>query len=260
LEKAGEIDLSDGKEHNVHVEITDFNGNVSQLRMKLKYDAASVLFKPKEFNYTTRFDYDHDNRFTTSDLKVNIPKGCLFDNVYFRYSSTASDNPKVFSKVHQLDNSNTLVFDWFSISIKADSLPAELRSKAIVVYKDNGGASAAKGGTFENGFVTAKAREFGQFYVSVDTTAPKIFPVNITAGRNMRSLHKIILKISDNLSGIADFDTYIDGKWVVTEYDAKTATLSHTIPVNLTSGEHQFTLAVTDERKNKAEYSVKFNW
>jgi hypothetical protein len=260
VEKAGELDLSDGKEHNIQVEITDFNGNVSQLRIKLKYDAASVLFKAKEFNYTTRLDYDHDNDFNTSDIKLHIPKGCLFDNVYFRYSSATSDNPKVYSKVHQLDNSNTLVFDWFNVSLKAENLPVELRDKAVIVYKDNGGAMAAKGGTFENGFVTAKAREFGQFYVSIDTTAPKIFPVNITAGRNMRSLRKIILKISDNLSGIADFGTYIDGNWVVTEYDSKTATLTHTIPTNLTSGEHQFTLVVTDERKNKTEYSVKFNW
>jgi hypothetical protein len=260
VENAGEIDLSDGKEHHIHVEITDFNGNVSQVKIKLRYDAASVLFKAKEFKYTTRFDYEHSNDFNTSEIKLHIPKGCLFDNVYLNYASFPSDDPKVFSKIHQVDNSNTLVFDWFTVSVKAENLPVELRDKAVLVYKDNGGATTAKGGIWENGFVTARAREFGQFYISIDTTPPKIFPVNITAGRNKRNYRIIQFKISDNLSGITDFDTYIDGKWVVTEYDAKTATLTHNISTDLTSGEHLFTLIVTDERKNKAEYSVKFNW
>jgi hypothetical protein len=76
----------------------------------------------------------------------------------------------------------------------------------------------------------------------------------------MRNYKKIICRISDNLSGVADFDTYIDDKWEVTEYDAKTATLTHTIPVSLTAGEHTFKVVVTDDKGNKGEYSVKFVW
>ncbi|MCW5906580.1 MAG: M23 family metallopeptidase [Chitinophagales bacterium] len=257
---AGEIDLSDGKEHSVHIEITDFNGNVSQVRMKLKHDAAATTFKAKEFNYTTRFDYDHANEFGTSDFKVEIPKGCLFDDLYVSYSETPPNNAKIYSKVHQLSNSDVHLFDWFIVWVKADSLPAELKDKAVVMHKDKAGATACKGGKFENGFIAAKAREFGQFYVMADTTAPKIVPINITAGKNMRSYRKIMLKISDDLSGVADFDTYIDGKWVVTEYDAKSATLTHYISSELKSGEHIFKTVVTDERKNTAEHSIKFNW
>lgn len=260
LHDAGVLDLSDGQVHNVLVEIHDFHGNTSIVKLKLKYDAAATTLKTTPGGFSKVFSYSKADEFTAPGFKINMPKGCLFDDVPVNYSVVTPTDAKVCSKVHIIGNSNTQTFDYFSVSVKAENLPAGLEQKAIVVHKDNLGSTASKGGKFENGFVTGKAREFGQFYVMVDTSAPRIFPQNITAGRNMRKYKSIILKISDNLSGIADYDTYIDDKWVVTDYDAKVATLKHTISPNLTPGEHTFKITVTDERGNKGEWSVKFLW
>ena len=150
------------------------------------------------------------------------------------------------------------MFDWFNLSLKTENLNTALADKALVVYKDGAGVAVSRGGKFENGFITTKAREFGTYYVRVDTTAPQIKALNVIAGRNMRTYKKLLFKISDNLSGITDFDTYLDGKWMVTDYDAKSATLFHVLDQTLSVGEHIFKVVVTDERNNRAEYSVKF--
>ena len=163
-----------------------------------------------------------------------------------------------FSKIYQLGNSNTEVFNWFNLSVKAENLNPSLNDKAIVVYKDDKGSISSRGGKFENGFIATRARDFGTYYVMVDTTAPKIKMVNLTAGKNMRSHKKIYIKITDNLSGISRFDTYIDNKWTETDYDAKTDMLIHTLDKNLSSGQHTFKIVVTDERDNRAEESDKF--
>jgi len=254
----GVIDLSDGKPHDIHMEVHDFAGNVSLVKFKLQYDKTGTLFKEKDFKYITRFDYDHENEFSNSEIKMKLPTGCLFDNVYFNFSSALSTDPNIFSKVYELDNSNTHVANWFSLSLKTENLNPALAEKALVVYKDGTGATAARGGKFENGFVTTKAREFGTYYVRVDTTAPQIKALNVTAGRNMRNYKKLLFKITDNLSGIADFDTYIDGNWTVTDYDAKSAMLTHTLDLKMAAGEHSFKVVVIDERGNRAEYSIKF--
>ena len=75
----------------------------------------------------------------------------------------------------------------------------------------------------------------------------------------MRKYGKIQLKMTDAVSGIIDFDTYLDGKWVVTTYDAKNALLTFPL-TGLAAGEHTYKLVVEDERHNKSEYSVKFVW
>ncbi len=255
---AGAVDLSDAKPHQIKIEVRDYAGNVSTIKFKLQYDKTSVVFKEKELKYTTRFDYDHNNEFSNSDVALNIHKGCLFDHVYFNYSSFPSADTTVFSKVHHIGDFDTQLFDWFSLSIKTENLNHALADKAVVVYKDKANSVFSRGGKFENGFITTRAREFGTYFVRLDTTVPKIKLLNIISGRNMRVYKKILVKISDNLSGVSDFDTYIDGKWVVTDYDSKSATLTHTLDQNLATGEHIFKVVVEDERKNKNEYSVMF--
>jgi hypothetical protein len=258
LDNSGIINLSDGKPHNIHMEVSDFSGNVSLIKFKLQYDKASTLLKPRELKYSALFDYSKPNEFTGDDVKIKMPEGALFDNVYFSYTSALSTDPNIFSRIHELDNSNTQVFEWFDVSIKTENIPAGLTGKAIVVYKDGIGATTSRGGKYDNGFITTKAREFGTYYVKLDTVAPRITSVNVTPGKNMRSTKKLQFKISDNLSGIADFDTYIDDKWVVTDYDAKYALLNHLLDPTLKAGNHTFKIVVTDERGNRAEYSVKF--
>jgi hypothetical protein len=254
----GSIDVSDGKPHKILVEITDFAGNVSLLDFKLQYEKSSTLFKQKNFNYTTLFNFNRENKFETKDIKVNIPAGCLFDDVYFNYIVSETKDSSTFSKVHQLGRSSDLSFDWFDVSVRAEKLPTELSNKALLVLREDDGAASAKGGVFANGFVTARTRDFGTYCIKVDTTAPKIQALNVVAGKNMRVYKKLLFKISDNLSGISDFDTYIDGKWTVTEYDQKTATLTHWLDLSLPSGEHTFKVVVEDERKNRRELSLKF--
>ncbi len=255
----GKVDLSDGKVHNVHIEISDFSGNVSQLVFKLQYDAAAVTFKPKALNYVARFAVDSANSFTTSDIRVSISKGLMFDNAFINYTPTLPTTPGIYSKIHQLGSSDVQTYDWFSIAVRAEGLPDNLKDKAVLMYKDDSGAKACRGGKYEDGFIVAKGREFGQYYITVDTTKPRITPVNITPGRNKRKYGKIQFKISDGTSGIIDFDTYVDGKWVVTNYDAKNALLSYPI-TNLEGGEHIYTVVVEDERHNKSEYPIKFVW
>jgi len=254
----GVIDLSDGKPHHIKIEVSDFAGNTSILTFQLQQDKASTLFKENELKYTKIFEYDRPNEFSNSDIKLNIPTGCLFDNVYFNYSSSAPATPGIYSKVYQLDKNATQVFEGFTLSIKTEKLPASYATKAVLVHQDLPGGNDSYGGKYENGFITAKVREFGTYFVKIDTTPPRITALNIKPGRNMRAIGKIRFKIADNLSGIADFDTYLDDKWVVTDFDAKSSTLTHTLASNLAAGNHTFKVLVTDERKNKAEYSVKF--
>lgn len=258
LVHSGRVDLSDGKIHNIRIEAKDFAGNNSSVKFKLKFDSALVVFKAKELKFVKRFDYDKDNEYATADIKLKIPEGCLFDTVYFNYTAALATDEKIVSKIHRCGSSNTQVFDWFNISVKAEKLSPEFRDKALLVYKDDKGATASRGGKFENGFIVSRSREFGQYYVTLDTTLPVIKPVNISAGKNMRALQKILIKISDNLSGIADFDTYIDDTWVLTGYDAKSSLLTHKLDQTLPAGEHKFKVVVTDERHNKAEWEVKF--
>ena len=254
LLQAGEIDLSDGKVHALHIEVTDFNGNVSQLKMKVQYAPAATAFKPIPLRYTTRLDFDHDNTFHTTGFSATFPRGCLLDNLYPLYSVAPPTDSSIYSAVHQFGLPMHHLFDWATVTLQAENLPPSLTDKAVVML--NG--TTCLGGTFEAGRVSARTRELGKFTLQLDTTAPRAAALNIVPGRSMRSYQKLLFKISDNRSGIADFDTYVDGQWVVSDYDAKSATVTYPLPAAMPAGEHTFRIVVTDERKNKRDYSISF--
>ncbi|MGY0040460.1 hypothetical protein [Pedobacter sp. NJ-S-72] len=68
----------------------------------------------------------------------------------------------------------------------------------------------------------------------------------------------MIFKIRDNLSGIKSFNGYIDGNWVLMEFDTKTATLWHSFDERTTVGKHRFKLVVEDMKGNIKTYSINF--
>lgn len=260
LINSGTIDLSDTLAHPILIEISDFAGNVSTVKFTLKQDNSASVFNPLATPHTKVFDPLSTNNFMTPEVILDIPKGCLYDMVYFNHSAATSPDPSVFSRVHQLGSYNTFAQDYMNIAIKTERLPAAFQSKALIVYKEKSGNLAARGGTFENGMVKSKTREFGAYFVKIDTAAPSIKAVNLHSGKSMRTTQKLVFSIKDDLSGIADFDTYLDGSWVVADYDAKSNSVIFKPEASLASGEHTFKLVVVDERKNSSQQEFKFFW
>lgn len=257
LVNRGIVDLSDGKPHDIKIEVSDFAGNVSTIRFRLFYDKKSTAFKPSELKYKTVFYPDKENEFTVPEFKIKVPANGLFDTVYFNYSASLATESSIYSKVHQVDKPATQAFQWFTLSLKTERLSPHLRDKAVLVYKDPEGGEVSRGGKYDNGFITGKGREFGAYYIKIDTTPPTITPLIIPTAKNPHP-PKWTFKIDDNLSGIAHYDTYLDGNWVETDYDAKSYTLIHTPAAHLAPGRHTFKVVVRDERDNTAAYEASF--
>jgi len=92
----------------------------------------------------------------------------------------------------------------------------------------------------------------------LDTIPPTIIPINIVNGSNMAAKKTISLKIGDNLSGIKTYYGYIDGTWVLMQWDYKSRILSYTFDNNFIPGKHTFELTVTDQKDNSSTFKADF--
>ncbi len=258
LVNRGITDLSDRQLHSIKIEVSDFAGNISTIRFRLFYDKKSTAFKPRELKYVAVFYNNRENEYSNPEFKIKVPANGLFDTVYFNYSSSLATDANIYSKIHLVDRNSTQAFQWFEISIKTERLNPKFHNKALLVYKDPEGQEVSRGGKSENGFINGKGREFGMYYIKIDTTPPTITPLNVPGAKNAKTLKQWTFKIDDNLSGIAGYDTYLDGQWVETDYDAKSYTIIHQAETNLAPGEHSFKVVVRDERNNVAEHVTIF--
>ena len=259
LVNAGRITFNDGQLHELKYTITDSKGNESILPFSVKsgnqtapeITPVSATINPIP---VTNFLYNQTNEYTDGTVKVILPKGTLYNDLIFKYKMVSKSGGNAYSNIHQIQNAYTPLHTGLEIWIKADALPEQYRSKALIV-NTNG---SSQGGSYDNGFVKASPRNFGGFYIAVDTVAPNITPLNISEGKNMRGIVKMSFKLRDNLSGIKSFKGLIDGKWVLMEFDTKTATLWHTFDERTSSGKHQLNLTVTDMKDNSKKYSITF--
>lgn len=249
----GRINFNDGKTHKVKYTISDARGNKTTLAFNVFADPKAVINTP-EPPIGTNFSYNKQNEFSQEDVRVILPKGTLYNDFNFQYKKTAKPQQNAFSEIHHIHNNLTPLHTGFELWIKADSSIIKHQSKALIVSSSR----SSQGGYFENGWVKAKPRNFGSFFIAIDTIAPNIVPVNIANGKNMAGLSKMNFRISDNLSGIKSFNGYIDGKWVLMEFDTKTANLWHTFDERTAAGKHTFELLVVDMKDNTKRYAIEF--
>jgi len=250
-EKRG-FELQEKKVYDAKYVVKDVAGNSSELNFKIESTGITKKAAYKATG-TQFFKYDKVNSFERNDVKVNIPLKVLYDDLDFEYG-TASTPANGYSMVHKIHNNLIPVFQSYNLAIKPANLPTHLQSKALIASLENG----AEGGGFENGWVSVNTRNFGNFYVAVDTIAPVITPRNLTSGKNIAAQRKIDFTITDNFSGIQSFNGYIDDKWVLMEYDSKNRHLWHTFDAALTKGTHSFKLVVRDWKDNEKVYEASF--
>jgi murein DD-endopeptidase MepM/ murein hydrolase activator NlpD len=250
---AGLIELNDDAVHQIQYIFKDVKGNTSTLNFRIKKNSQAIIPEPSDTGFKL-FPYTDSTSYQTDRMRIAIPKGSLYSNINLKYS--VSNRPaKAYSAIHNVHTRAIPVHKGYYLWIKPDvAIPEYLRGK--VVLSDTRGATY--GGEFDKGFIKANPKTFGSFYIQLDTIAPVIRPVNITDGKSMSGVSKIILKMTDNLSGISSFSGTIDGQWVLFEYDAKTATIWHTFDESLKPGRHFLQFTATDMKMNIRTFNATF--
>jgi hypothetical protein len=111
-------------------------------------------------------------------------------------------------------------------------------------------------------YLTAEPMSFGDFYIGIDTVAPKISGNGLLADNNLTGRKEMRIKITDDLSGIKSYQPEIDGKWALFEYDQKNDVIIYRFDEKrIKRGtEHNLNLKVTDNKENISEFNYSFLW
>lgn len=268
----GEITFTDDSLHVIRILATDIFGNKATLEFMVKSEQSYAELKPHpDKEYVQAIYYDRDQTFKNGDIEVFFPKNVLYDTLFFRYGRT-NRTGNYLSPAHRIHSPLVALADNIEIRIKTDFVAPALRSKLVMV--NVGGSSI--GGTYKDGWMVAKTVYFGTYAVTTDTKAPTISmrstgPEFIIKKTRRGKIKKVKVKkkkgkkgvppipnvvsefrftISDNLAGIARWDAYVDGVWVLCEFDPKTATLTYHFDENITPESGCFRLEVTDKVGN----------
>jgi len=255
-DKNGILNLDDGKDHEFEIVVADAFRNKTSLKFHTTSKKSSLPIKD-QINGKL-FPYDQSNEYGNTKIKVDIPKGALYDNLDFIWKSSPKPNG-CYSELNQVSSKFVPLQKQYSLSIKCDGLPENLRDKALIVLVDlSSGQKSAVGGEYSGGWVTVKTNLLGSFAVAVDKTPPSITPLSIKDKKTLTNPAKVQFKIADDLAGIKTYRGEIDGKWVLFEFEPKSKILSYTFDKNrMAFGKsHLLRLVVIDYQGNSNEYKA----
>lgn len=107
-------------------------------------------------------------------------------------------------------------------------------------------------------WLEADVRAFGNFVVMSDTTAPYVKPLNFKEGKKVERV--LNMKMGDNLSGVVEYRCFVNGEWVLAEFDGKSATLSINlaqVPASVTNLELRIFLTDACQNSREVVYHLK---
>jgi len=255
----GLISFNDDSVHWIRYIVKDFAGNKTELMLKVKSSSKVKPVPPSKFPGRI-FDCKQQNAITTDLLNVTIPPNALYDDVAVHFAETGPLKG-TYSNLYHILNDGIAAQKSYSLSIIPTSLPASLFDKACIVSINEKGKRSYEGGSANGDTIKTRTKNFGNFTVAIDTTAPKLKPAfkYVPGKRNDLSKAKTIgITATDNLSGIRKYRATIDGNWVLCEYEFKKNLLFYTFDDSITKGEHFFMIEVSDDKNNKSRLIFSF--
>jgi len=258
------LNFTDTLIHNIDFFVNDKSGNNSKLHFCVKVNNDSILINTNKIKKSNGriFNWKVKNSFINDDIKLEFPENSFFSDICFDYSIDKSySSKKIFSKIFKIGSPDIPLKKAFSISIPVKNYPKNLQNKLLIASINKNHTLSSIGGNIENSFLKATTKNFGNYVIASDTVAPQIIPINISKGKNMTNENDIRIRIIDELSGIAEYNGTIDGKWVLFEYDAKNDLLVYTFDPErliLNHNKHSLLLKVSDKRGNSSILKINF--
>ncbi len=176
-----------------------------------------------------------------SEPKLNIDfDDALYDTLYLK---TTQNGNRLSINTEKIPLKDFMTVSWSPSGVA-------ISQKTSVYYVNDG--RKYLGGTWLGNQIQFKTKELGDFQVITDNEAPNIRPVRIDST-------ELRFTISDGLSGIKTFNCYVNGQWVLMDYEYKS---NRIWSIKLNESETfngDLKLEVTDNVGNLAVYEVNID-
>ncbi|MBN1339149.1 MAG: M23 family metallopeptidase [Bacteroidales bacterium] len=251
---SGLFHFRDSLVHTVAVRVSDANGNVACLdfRVKSAPPEAGVndSLPSSDSSGLFIFRFDRENLFDTTGFRFSAPDFALYEDIQVNYRVSPRRNG-MLSPTHSIHNHFVPLHKYCELSVKPDSISRELQSKALIVRFTDKDIEAFTG-EWQNGYLTCKTRRFGDYALTVDTLVPDLRsisgnPAHTHPGDTIR------LTAKDNFSGIGAYNAFLNGEWVLLEYDLKDNMVYYVADENLKQGNNRLQVIIEDRVKNRTQ-------
>ena len=249
--KDGIIKVQPGTNYTYRVELYDFHGNKVELVIPIEfaYQEAKIEKTLQKTPYFVKAK--NEAIFEKNNVSVQIPENAFYSNFYLNFD--------VSNDILTLHDDSVPVHKNITITFNdVQGLSEEQLAKTYIATLDGNkldyNKTYRKGNTF-----SIKTKTLGKYKIAQDTTPPRIYNVNFVEGKTLSTQKTISVSVTDLQSDINTYNGYLNGKWILLEYDYKTKKLVHNLDDKIcVEGRNDLKIVVTDNLQNSTTFESYF--
>ena len=249
--KDGILRIQPNSNYTYKVELYDFHGNKVDLIVPIEFANQETVIKKQIKKTPFYIKAKTESIFEKQNVSIYIPENAFYNNFYINFE-VGNDTVTLHDDSVPVHKNITITFN------DVQGLTEEQLSKTYIAslegYKLKYNRTYRKGNNF-----SVKTKTLGKFKLAQDNTPPRISNVNFIEGKEIGTQKTISVSVSDLHSDIDTYNGYLNGKWILLEYDYKTKKLVHNLDDNIcVSGRNDLKIVVTDNLQNSTTFESHF--
>ena len=248
----GAINIEDKKVHEVKIIVKDDRNNSSTILFCIK--SADQPKQTIAHKSEIKFIAGQQNNFSDPNVTFSLDAKQLYDDIYFVFNKISAVG--IYSDRYRLHYAYVPVHHYFELQMKPNKpVPFALRSKVVIMYSDDKDEDGRVATFEDNGWYKAKVRNFGTYWLDIDTTAPVIKSMQKN-GANLSKAKQITFDVKDEVTSVRSFSGYLDGKWICFEQHG--SSFFYKFDEHCPKGKHKLIFKAEDENENASTYNLNF--
>ncbi|RTZ06569.1 M23 family metallopeptidase [Flavobacterium bomense] len=249
-ENKGVLQITPNLASLYRIEVSDFFGNKKIIAIPIQYDLLPTVISPEPAVSNYFVNANVDSNFALENMSVFFPAGTFYDDFNMNFD--------VKNDILWLHDDTVPAHSNFTVSIE-DTKATELQREKMFIGRIDGKATNYNPTYIKDNVFSTKVKILGKYALVSDTVAPKITMNAPVEGKWISAQKTIQLSISDDLSGIKSYNGYLNGKWVLFEYDNKTRKITHYFSDGIVAeGANDLKVVVTDNVGNSTTFETHF--
>ena len=193
----------------------------------------------------------NESIFEKDNVSVYIPENAFYNNFYLNFEVN-NDIVTLHDDSVPVHKNITIAFN--NVSGLTEAQLSKTYIATLDGYKLDYNKTYRKGNNF-----SIRTKTLGKFKLAQDDTPPRIYNVNFVAGAKLTDQKTISVSVTDLHSDIDSYTAYLNGKWILMEYDYKTKKLTHNLEDKIyVEGRNDLKIVVTDNLQNSAIFESYF--
>lgn len=249
--KDGTLKILPNANYSYRVELYDFHQNKIELIIPIEYGVQAPTIK-KTIQKTPYFvKAKTESIFEKGNVTVYVPENAFYANFYMNFEVN-NDIAILHDDSVPVHKNITLTFN--DVSGLTEAQLSKTYIATLEGYKLDFNKTTRKGNSF-----STKIKTLGKYKLAQDSIPPRIYNVNFVEGKTLKDQKTISVSVADLHSDIASYSAYLNGKWILMEYDYKTKRLTHNLEDAIyVEGRNDFKIIVTDSLQNSATFESYF--